>query len=130
VQPGDTLVVWRLDRLGRSLQHLVETVAELRARGVQFRSVTESIDTSTASGELVFHIFGALAQFERRLIKERVNAGILAAKARGQHLGRRHALTPSQVSYVKELSAQGKSLGEIGKLFRVSHTVISRALER
>ena len=129
LQPGDTLVVWRLDRLGRSLPHLIELIAELKAHDVQFKSVTESIDTSTANGELIFHIFCSLAQFERRLIKERVTAGLKAAKARGQHLGRRPSLTPSQVAHAKELRDQGKSLREIGRIFRVSYMAVSRALE-
>jgi len=83
LRPGDTLVVWRLDRLGRSLQHLIDTVTALQERGVGFRSVTESIDTTTAGGRLVFHLFGALAEFERQLIRDRTLAGLAAARARG-----------------------------------------------
>src|SRR3954471_18245299 len=83
-RPGDTLIVWRLDRLGRSLQHLIETVKALEARGIGFKSLTESIDTTTSGGKLVFHIFGALAEFERDLIRERTNAGLEAARARGR----------------------------------------------
>ena len=84
VQPGDVLVVWKLDRLGRSLSHLLTIVNTLRARQVAFRSLTEGMDTSTASGELLFHVFGALAQYERALIQERVVAGLAAAKRRGR----------------------------------------------
>src|SRR5919108_639860 len=84
LREGDTLVVWRLDRLGRSLKHLIETVTMLKERGVAFKSMTENIDTSTATGNLVFQIFGALAEFERNLIKERTMAGLQAARARGQ----------------------------------------------
>jgi len=88
LREGDTLVVWRLDRLGRSLKHLIETVTTLKERGVSFKSLTENIDTSTATGNLVFQIFGALAEFERNLIKERTVAGLDAARARGRKGGR------------------------------------------
>ena len=90
VSPGDTLMVWRLDRMGRSLPHLVDVVTALAARGVHFRSLNDgAIDTTTASGELVFHIFAALAQFERNLIRERTRAGLAAARARGRKGGRK-----------------------------------------
>ena len=88
VREGDTLVVWRTDRLGRSLKHLIETVTTLEERGVGFQSVQESIDTTTSGGRLVFHIFGALAEFERNLIQERTRAGLAAARARGRKGGR------------------------------------------
>ena len=87
-RPGDTLVVWKLDRLGRSLPHLVETVRDLIACGVGFKSVQEQIDTTTAGGKLIFHIFASLAEFERDLIRERTNAGLSAARARGRKGGR------------------------------------------
>ena len=88
--PGDTLIVWRLDRLGRSMLHLVTVITELGQRQVGFRSLCDgALDTTTATGELVFHIFSALAQFERRLIQERTHAGLAAARARGKHGGRR-----------------------------------------
>jgi DNA invertase Pin-like site-specific DNA recombinase len=90
LQPGDVLVVWRLDRLGRSMPHLVALIADLQARGISFRSLSNGvIDTTTASGELVFHLFSALAQFERRLIQERTSAGLQAARARGRTGGRK-----------------------------------------
>jgi DNA invertase Pin-like site-specific DNA recombinase len=88
LREGDTLIVWRLDRLGRSLKHLIETVTTLREQGISFKSLTENIDTSTATGILVFQIFGALAEFERNLIKERTVAGLQAARARGRTGGR------------------------------------------
>src|SRR5215210_7981835 len=88
VRSGDTIVVWRLDRLGRSLPHLIETIRELASRGIGFRSLTESIDTTTPNGKLVFHLFGALAEFERDLIRERSLAGLAAARARGRKGGR------------------------------------------
>ncbi len=85
---GDTLVVWKLDRLGRSLPHLVETVHDLSTRGVGFKSLQEQIDTTTSSGKLIFHLFASLAEFERDLIRERTNAGLTAARARGRNGGR------------------------------------------
>lgn len=88
LRSGDTLVVWRLDRLGRSLAHLIETVTTLKKQGIAFKSITEHIDTSTATGQLVFHIFGALAEFERNLINERTIAGLEAARVRGKKGGR------------------------------------------
>jgi len=88
LRAGDTLVVWRLDRLGRSLKHLIETVTTLKEQGIAFKSLTEHIDTSTATGTLVFQIFGALAEFERNLMKERTVAGLTAARARGRTGGR------------------------------------------
>jgi DNA invertase Pin-like site-specific DNA recombinase len=84
VRKGDTLVVWRLDRLGRSLPHLITTITDLEERGIGFKSLTENIDTTTSGGKLIFHIFGALAEFERNLIRERTQAGLTAARARGK----------------------------------------------
>src|SRR5207245_9063504 len=83
VREGDTLVVWRLDRLGRSLKHLIETITSLNNRRVGFKSIMENIDTTTSGGKLIFHMFGALAEFERDIIRERTNAGLQAARARG-----------------------------------------------
>lgn len=94
---GDTVVVWRLDRLGRSLRDLILRVEELEARGVKFKSIQDNIDTSTAAGELQFHMIAALAQFERSLIQERTNAGLAAARARGRLGGRRKKLTDDQL---------------------------------
>jgi DNA invertase Pin-like site-specific DNA recombinase len=93
VRPGDTLVVWRLDRLGRSLPHLITTMTGLEERGIGFKSLTENIDTTTSGGKLIFHIFGALAEFERNLIRERTTAGLMAARARGRTGGRPKVLT-------------------------------------
>ena len=100
---GDTLVVWRLDRFGRSLKDLVERVGDLRARGVGFRSLTEGIDTTSPTGKLVFHLFASLAEFERDLIRERTHAGLAAARARGRVGGRRKALTKKQVQMAARL---------------------------
>src|SRR5437899_10962642 len=87
VRAGDTLVVWRLDRLGRSLKHLIETITALNNKKIGFKSITENIDTTTSGGKLIFHIFGALAEFERDIIRERTNAGLHAARARGRFRG-------------------------------------------
>ncbi len=102
----DTLVVWRLDRLGRSLRHLIELVAELESRQLGFRSLCEGIDTTTPSGRLVFHVFGAIAQFERQLIRERTLAGLTAARARGRLGGRRPVLTEHKLHVAREMLAQ------------------------
>src|SRR5918995_2311457 len=104
LRPGDTLVVWKLDRLGRSLRHLVETISELADRGIGFRSLQEAIDTTTPGGKLVFHVFAALAEFERDLIRERTSAGLAAARARGRPGGppagvARHQLQGAQEMY-------------------------------
>jgi DNA invertase Pin-like site-specific DNA recombinase len=102
---GDTITVWRLDRLGRSLPHLIEVVNGLADRGVEFKSLKETIDTSTAGGKLVFHVMAAMAEFERDLIRERTNAGLAAAKARGRNGGRPHALTADQIKMGRTLAA-------------------------
>src|SRR4249920_1365049 len=96
IRQGDTLVVWRLDRLGRSLNHLIETITGLNNRHIGFKSITENIDTTTSGGKLIFHIFGALAEFERDIIRERTQAGLTAARARGRKGGRPKALTPKK----------------------------------
>lgn len=96
LRQGDTLVVWKLDRLGRSLRHLIETVARLEERGIGFRCLTEGIDTTTPAGRLTFHIFGALAEFEGQLIRERTLAGLEAARARDRRGGRPASLTPEK----------------------------------
>jgi DNA invertase Pin-like site-specific DNA recombinase len=103
VRKGDTLVVWRLDRLGRSLPHLITTMTDLENRGIGFKSLTENIDTTTSGGKLIFHIFGALAEFERNLIRERTLAGLTAARARGRIGGRPKALTPQQRKIAQDL---------------------------
>lgn len=124
LRPGDTLVVWRLDRLGRSLPHLIETVTDLEQRGVAFRSLTESIDTSTAGGRLIFHIFGALADFERSLIKERTVAGLAAARERGRVGGRPAALTPAKTRQAKKMRAEGVPMSEIAEVLEVARSTL------
>ena len=105
LRPGDSLVVWRLDRLGRSLKHLLEVVEDLESRGVGFISLQEGFDTTTSGGKLVFQIFGALAEFEKNLIRERTTAGLAAARARGRKGGRKEKLTPKQVETLKKMAA-------------------------
>jgi len=105
VRPGDTLVVWRLDRLGRSLKDLIALVEELEGRGIGLRSLQEHLDTTTSGGMLIFHLFGALAEFERNVIRERTQAGLQAARARGRKGGRRHKLTPEQIAIGRSLAA-------------------------
>jgi DNA invertase Pin-like site-specific DNA recombinase len=114
VRKGDTLVVWRLDRLGRSLRDLIATMTMLDERKIGFKSLTENIDTTTSGGKLIFHIFGALAEFERNLIRERTQAGLTAARARGKKGGRPSALTDRQISIAKSLYAnRNTSIQEI-----------------
>lgn len=103
LRPGDTVVVWRLDRLGRSLRHLIDTVQKLEPRGVAFRSLTESIDTSTPGGKLIFHVFGALAEFEPDLIRERTMARLSAVRARGRHGGRPTVWTPEKLKVARSM---------------------------
>ncbi len=129
LRPGDTLVVWRLDRLGRSLQHLLEIVALLQERGVGFRSITESIDTTSSGGKLIFHVFGALAEFERDLIRERTRAGLAAARARGRKGGRPRSLDARRVAMARALHAdKGNTIEEICKTLRVSRSTLYRYL--
>lgn len=128
LQRGDVLVVWRLDRLGRSLAHLIELVNDLKAKGCGFRSLTEAIDTSSAGGELVFHLFGAMAQFERALIVERTRAGLQAAKRRGVKLGRRKALSVQQVEHARQLVANGEPVSQVAKSLNVDRATLYRAL--
>jgi len=126
---GDVLTVWRLDRLGRSLPHLIATVVDLQERGAGFHSLTEAIDTETAGGELVFHMMGALAQFERRLIVERTRSGLDAAKRRGVKLGRKHVLTPAQIKSARVLIDQGQPVWLVADGFNVSRATLYRALK-
>jgi DNA invertase Pin-like site-specific DNA recombinase len=129
LRPGDTLVVWKLDRLGRSLRHLVDTVTALADRGVGFRSLQEAIDTTTAGGKLVFHIFAALAEFERDLIRERTHAGLAAARARGRRGGRPSVMTPDKVVVAREMyESRRYTVAAIAKTLGVSRASIYRHL--
>lgn len=130
VKSGDTLVVWKLDRLGRSLPHLIEIVNQLKSKGVGFKSLTEGMDTSSPSGELLFHVFGALAQFERSLIKERVNAGLAAAKKRGRVGGRPKAIPQEKMDAILEALNNGMSKAAICRTFEVKRSTLIDALNR
>ena len=122
---GDTLVVWRLDRLGRSLTHLIATITALQEKQIGFKSITENIDTTTSGGKLIFHIFGALAEFERDIIRERTNAGLLAARARGRKGGRPKTLTEKQVAMAQALyNDTNNSVAEICKTLNISRVTL------
>lgn len=129
LREGDTLVVWRLDRLGRSLRHLIDTLRDLEERSVGFRSLQESIDTTTPGGRLIFHVFGALAEFERDLIRERTNAGLEAARARGRKGGRPSVMTPAKTRAARELYDAGNhTVSQIAATLGVSRATIYRSL--
>jgi len=125
---GDSLVVWRLDRLGRSLPHLIDTIRLIGETGAEFRSLTENIDTTRVGGRLYFHIMGALAKFERALIIERTRAGMKAAKARGIEVGRKRALTPAQISHARQLVEQGETPSAVARSMKVGRSTLYRAL--
>jgi DNA invertase Pin-like site-specific DNA recombinase len=130
VRAGDTLVVWRLDRLGRSLKHLIETITGLNDRKIGFKSITESIDTTTSGGKLIFHIFGALAEFERDIIRERTQAGLTAARARGRNGGRPKALTQKKAQMAQALYAdKNNTVSEICKTLDVSRATLYRYIK-
>lgn len=131
LRQGDTLVVWRLDRLGRSLKHLIETVMLLEERVISFRSLRESIDTTSSSGRLVFHLFGALAEFERDLIRERTQAGLQAARARGRKGGRPKSLSENKTALLYRLYDEKKhSIKEICDILDISKSTLYAYLGR
>jgi DNA invertase Pin-like site-specific DNA recombinase len=131
LRSGDTLVVWRLDRLGRGLRHLIELVADLQERGVAFRSLKENIDTSTATGRLFFHLIGALAEFERELIRERSSAGREAARARGRNGGRPPLVTPEKLAAAIAMRERGElTMAQIASVLKVGRSTLYQHLER
>jgi DNA invertase Pin-like site-specific DNA recombinase len=130
LRPGDVLVVWKLDRLGRSLSHLIRIVEELKARQVAFRSLTEAIDTTTAHGEFLFNLFGTLAQYERALIKERVAAGLAAARRRGRKGGRPPSLDMEKVEQIIAALEGGASKASVCRTFKVPRSTLLGTLER
>jgi DNA invertase Pin-like site-specific DNA recombinase len=127
----DTLIVWQLDRLGRSLPHLIETVGQLQERGVGFRSLQEQIDTTTSGGKLVFHVFGALAEFEQDLIRERTHAGLQAARARGRLFGRPKLLSPQQIKQLQSLAKdEQNTVTEICQTLGISRATYYRYVRK
>ena len=130
LREGDTLVVWRLDRLGRSLRHLIDTVTTLQERGIEFKSLTESIDTTTSGGKLVFHIFGALAEFEREIIRERTRAGMEAARSRGKQGGRPKKLSQNKAEMARKLYLdKTHSIEEICQTLGISRMTLWRCVK-
>ena len=133
VREGDTLVVWRLDRLGRSLKHLIETITDFNNRNIGFKSITENIDTTTSGGKLIFHIFGALAEFERDIIRERTKAGLQAARARGRLGGRPKAQTlntQKKVALAQSLyDDKTNTIDEICKTLNISRSTLYRYIK-
>lgn len=130
MREGDILVVWKLDRLGRSMQHLVNTISELQKRGIEFRCVTQAIDTTTPGGKLTFGIFAAIAEFERSMIIERTKAGIEAALKRGVKLGHPRSLTDIQVAgAILTIQQTGRSISSLAKELGVHHKTMSREIK-
>jgi DNA invertase Pin-like site-specific DNA recombinase len=129
LKAGDTLIVWRLDRLGRSIRHLIEIITRLQKRGVEFRSVTENIDTTSAGGRMIFHVIAAMAEFERSLISERTIAGMAAARERGQHFGRKPSLTAAQCQEAfQSLYRDGAHPAEVASKYRVHPRTLKRLI--
>lgn len=129
ILPGDTVVVWRLDRLGRSMAHLVTTIDNLAARGVGFISLTEGVDTTSASGRLVLGVFAALSEFERELVRERTNAGLAAARERGVTLGRPSVVTPQKLAAARVLIDQGSTVADAAKAVGLSRPTLYRHMK-
>jgi DNA invertase Pin-like site-specific DNA recombinase len=128
LKPGDVLIVWKLDRLGRSLSHLIQITKQLGASDVGFRSLSESIDTTNAPGRLLFHIMGALAEFERSLIVERTRAGMASAKQQGTKLGRKPKLSNDQIEHARKLIDSGESPRHVAKTIGVSTATLYRSI--
>jgi DNA invertase Pin-like site-specific DNA recombinase len=131
LRPGDTLVVWKLDRLGRSLRDLIARITELQNRQIGFKSLTEQIDTTTSGGKLIFHIFGSLAEFERDIIRERTQAGLIAARARGKRGGRRPTLKPKEIAIVRKLHEDKQTpVEDICRMFKISRMTLWRYVKK
>jgi DNA invertase Pin-like site-specific DNA recombinase len=126
LEPGDVLIVWRLDRLGRSTPHLLSTVESLTKRGIGFKSINGAIDTTDATGRLVLIILAGLAEFERELTKERIAAGLASAKARGARLGRRTVLPDERLAAIREMLATGMSVSQVARVTGVSRATLYR----
>ena len=131
LRPGDTVVVWRLDRLGRSLRHLISLIEDFEERGVGFRSLTEAMDTTTPGGRLIFQIFGAMSEFERSIIRERTKAGLEAARARGRKGGRPTVMTPEKIKIARSLyDSKNYTVETIAKELGVSRKTVYRHLSK
>ena len=130
LRPGDTLVVWKLDRLGRSISHLIKTVSELSKLGVEFLSLQEGIETGTPGGRLVFHVFAALAQFERELVRDRTKAGLDAARARGRNGGRPPKLGADQINIAQQLTRDGVPISQICEVLKISERTYFRYMAK
>lgn len=130
LRTGDTLTVWRLDRLGRSLFDLIRLVRDLDRRGIEFRSLSENIDTGTSGGRLLFHLLAAMAEFERSLVSERTRAGMAAARARGSRIGRRPAMTPEQIGAARAaIQANQRTVTELAGDYKVHPRTLTRLLK-
>ena len=125
---GDTLVIWKFDRLARSMHDLLEITDKLNEKGVQFKSITEDVDTNSPMGKFAFHLLGALGQFERELIKERINAGIANARAKGKHMGRPRTLTDEKVKVAQDMRKDGRGVMEIARVLGCSRHAIYRVV--
>jgi Enterobacteriaceae phage serine recombinase len=130
LQPGDTLIVWKLDRLGRSLRDLIHMLDDFKRQGIKFKSLTEAIDTETPTGRAMWQMIGVLAELERSLITERTRAGVKAAQRRGVKFGRKAKLTPDRLAHACKLIDQGKSPTEAAKIIGIARATIYRALQR
>jgi len=128
LEHGDTLVVWKLDRLGRSLRDLISMLDDLKIRGVKFRSLTEAIDTETPTGRAMWQMIGVLAELERSLISERTRAGVKAARGRGVKFGRKPKLSPPQLALARKMIDAGERRDEVAALLNVNRTTLYRAL--
>lgn len=128
LRPGDTLVIWKLDRLGRTVKGLVDLVGELQAKDIQFRSITDGIDTSTPAGRFFFHVMAAMAEMEKDLIRERTQAGLAAAKARGRTGGRKKVMDESRIASARKLIDAGTPVAEVAKHLGVGRATLYRTL--
>ena len=131
LRKGDVVYVWRLDRLGRSLKHLITVVEDINDKGVDFGSLQEGFDTTTSRGQLIFHIFGALGEFERNLIREHTRSALNAARARGRKGGRKDSLSPKQIKTLRKMyDSQQHSIAEIGRTFKISRPTVYRYINK
>lgn len=128
LQPGDTLVVWKLDRLGRSVKHLAATLEELQDRGIGFRSISDGIDTQTPAGRLLYHLLSAIAEFEAKLISERTKLSLGEVRRRGGRLGRPQRMGAREVKRARQLRARNMSYDAIAQQLKVGRTTLWRAM--